>query len=266
MKKYKHLLKLWVAGLTLFLSLAITDRLLSSGEKERASVDSGCTQEPAYRPFKFEEDLFPSQEEVDVNIGTNFSPIQSQDGRYRILVDPLFPVCEQLSQLGVKESDSGVTAFCMAVSNFTGFATFREYNERKGLSSSLARVSTGSSHERFDVISKRTVLVLEASVLFDQIFSRGNVIHRLKIDVQGYELTVLQNIMPLLREKEIHHVKAECDCIKNGKQLYEIDNSCAKVSSLLQVAGFKIKYDCASGLEQSDVYGYKSPASEFVDF
>jgi hypothetical protein len=57
----------------------------------------------------------------------------------------------------------------MAVANYTGFATFNEYNPREGTgrSSSLAYVQNGTSHECFEVLSKHTVLVMEAAVLRD---------------------------------------------------------------------------------------------------
>jgi len=60
------------------------------------------------------------------------------------------------------------------------------------VSSSLSEVAKGTSHERFKVISKRTVLVLEARILFKAIFDRGAIIHRLKLDLQGNELKVLR--------------------------------------------------------------------------
>ena len=82
-------------------------------------------------------------------------------------MDPRFGVCDSNAKL-----TSGVTAFCFAVSNCTGFATFYEYNEMSGVSSSLANAATGTSHEQLPVISKRTVLVLEAAVLFKAILSR----------------------------------------------------------------------------------------------
>ena len=158
-------------------------------------------------PVTFDEDLIPSRQDVDVNIGTNYSPLRAQAGRFRILVDPLFDVCEKNTALGVE----GQTFFCMAVSDFTGFASFKEYNSQ-GVSSSLSEVAKGTSHEQFKVIAKRTVLVLEARILFKAIFDRGAIIHRLKLDLQGNELKVLRNIKSFLRANQFHHVMAECFC------------------------------------------------------
>ena len=122
---------------------------------------------------EFNDDLIPSNAVLDVNIGTNYSPFGHQEDRYRILVYHLFSVCDSNSKL-----TSNVTSFCFAVSNFTGFAT---------LSSSLVHVQPGTSHGNSPLLSKRTVLVLEADILF-------TAIHRKKYadSLQGFELTVLR--------------------------------------------------------------------------
>ena len=153
----------------------------------------------------FNDDLIPSKTVLDMNIGTNYDPFGPQDDRYRILVDPLFGVCDSNAKL-----TSNVTSFCFAVSDYTGFATFNEYNGN-GVSSSLAHVQSGTSHGVFDILSKRTVLVLEANILFTAIHRKSTQIHRLKLDLQGYELTVLRNIQTILRDtKLVVHVMAEC--------------------------------------------------------
>jgi hypothetical protein len=60
-------------------------------------------------------------------------------------------------------------------------------------------------------VSKRTVLVLEAHILFTATHSKSSQIFRLKLDLQGYELTVLWNIQTMLRDTElVVHVMAEC--------------------------------------------------------
>jgi len=205
----------------------------------------------------FDDGLFPLNQPVDVNIGTNDSPFASQKGRHRILVDPLFPICEGNSKLLEK-----VTAFCMAISDFTGFASFKEYNDR-GLSSSLAEVSEGTSHERFQIVSQRTVLVLEARRFFGAIRERGGEIIRLKLDMQGYELTTLLNIKHLLRQNFIRHIKAECFCPIEDKQIYQVNNDCRDVAALLQGTGYTTKFDCSPPLDSTDVYAYKSPAVDF---
>jgi hypothetical protein len=40
----------------------------------------------------FNDDLIPPNTVVDINIGTNMSPMRALDNQYRILVDPLFAV------------------------------------------------------------------------------------------------------------------------------------------------------------------------------
>jgi FkbM family methyltransferase len=203
----------------------------------------------------FNDDLIPPNTVLDINIGTNMSPMRAQDGRYRILVDPLFAVCDNNAKM-----TTGVSAFCMAVANYTGFATFNEYNPREGTgrSSSLAHVQPGTSHERFEVLSKRTVLVLEAAVLLSAIQRKNTQIHRLKLDMQGFELSVLTNVLPLLRDSDlVVHVMAECFYPnKDGLQIYTIDNSCEKIAALLKNAGYVTK-DRGGTKEYSDVVGYK---------
>lgn len=204
-------------------------------------------------PFTgFDDHLIPSNSVLDINIGTNLDPLKSQDGRYRILVDPLFYVCENNAKITVK-----TTTFCFAVANYTGFTTFFEYNG-KGVSSSLSRVSAGTSHERLKVKTKRTVLVLEARILFDAISQKKSTIHRLKLDMQGYELMTLKNILPLLQESDfVTHIKAECfKPNKDGVQIYQVDNSCESIATLLQTAGYETRI--ARGYDEwSDVTAYK---------
>jgi hypothetical protein len=62
----------------------------------------------------FNDDLIPSKTVLDMNIGTNYDPFGPQDDRYRILVDPLFGVCDSNAKL-----TSNVTSFCFAVSDYT---------------------------------------------------------------------------------------------------------------------------------------------------
>lgn len=157
----------------------------------------------------------------------------------------------------------------MAVANYTGFATFNEYNPREGTgrSSSLAHVQPGTSHERFEVLSKRTVLVMEAAVLLLAIASKNTTVHRLKLDMQGFELTVLKNIAPLLSGDSnlVVHVMAECFYPdENGLQIYTIDNSCEKIADLLTDAGYVTKDRGSSSKDYSDVVAYKKGmASDF---
>ena len=57
----------------------------------------------------FNDDLIPTNTVLDINIGTNLSPMRAQDDRYRILVDPLFAVCDN----NAKQTEN-VTAFCVS--------------------------------------------------------------------------------------------------------------------------------------------------------
>ena len=159
------------------------------------------------------------------------------------------------------------TAFCFAVSNFTGFTTFYEYNGN-GVSSSLSKVSVGTSHEIFPVQAKRTVLVLEAMVPFSAIHSRNTKINRLKLDMQGYELTTLRNIRDLLDDDSfILHIKAECFCPRsdNNKQIYEVDNSCVDITSLLRESGYETSGGECRDSEWSDVTAHKkAPGLDFL--
>jgi hypothetical protein len=208
----------------------------------------------------FNDELIPSNSVLDMNIGTNNSPIGSQAGRHRILVDPLFYICDGNAKL-----TTGVSSFCFAVSDYTGFATFYEYNQ-KGVSSSLSQVAAGTSHQKFPVRSKRTVLVLEAMLLFSAIQKKQSTIHRLKLDMQGHELTTLQNIQGLLRDTNlVTHIMSECFCPNpNGLQIYQVDNSCKTISEVLQGAGYATKWGCPNN-EWGDVYAYKKGvATDFL--
>lgn len=209
----------------------------------------------------FNDDQIPSNTIIDVNIGTNVDPIVAQEGHYRILVDPLFFICEQIAK-----SIANTSAFCFAVSNYTGFATFYEYN-RNGGSSSLSHVSAGTSHQQFEVSMKRTVLVLEAKVLFGAIHERHSTIYRLKLDMQGYELTTLLNIKSLLEGHFVTHIFAECFIPnKNGIQIYQVDNDCQSIARLLQSVGYETRVaKVVEGKEWSDVIAYKrGMATDFL--
>ena len=210
--------------------------------------------------FRFDQDLIPLNSEVDLNIGTSSTPFRPLGGRHRILVDPLFHICDGNAKL-----TTDVTAFCFAVSNYTGFSTFHEYNA-EGMSSSLSKVTQGTSHESLKLKSKRTVLVLEAMVLFTAIHEKKSTIHRLKMDMQGYELAALSNIKVLLKDTNlVTHIMAECHCPdKEGRQVYQVENSCVKVSELLQEAGYETKWECDQ-VEWSDCFAYKrGVATDFL--
>ena len=107
-------------------------------------------------------------------------------------------------------------------------------------------------------MSKQTVLVLEAHILFTAIHSKSTQIVRLKLDLQGYELTVLWNIQTMLRDTElVVHVMAECFNPNEARlQIYEVDNSCEKISTLLKDVGYVTKIVGASA-EWGDVIAFK---------
>ena len=261
---------------------------LSSASSFSSSSNAVVNDDGSTMMIKFEgfnEDLIPSNTLVDVNIGTNYSPFAPLDNRHRILVDPLFEVCESNAKLS-GASSSGVTAFCFAISNYTGFASFHEYNYQ-GKSSSLSNVAAGTNHERFEVLSKRTVLVLEAMVLFGAIRNANSRIYRLKLDMQGNDLTTLTNIQSVLHNTNdnhnggrgsskngnsedffILHIMAECFCPKqNGLQIYQIDNACEKSSALLQNAGYETKWhECKGGMTMTDLFAFKKGVEGITDF
>ena len=211
----------------------------------------------------FGDDLIPSHSIVDVNIGTNDTPMRSR-GHHRILIEPLFHVCESNVNLTAGEN---VTFFCFAVSNYTGFATFREYNaEHGGVSSSLAEVDPGTSHGIFSAVSKRTVFVLEALTLFSAIHEKGSRINRLKLDLQGHELRVIQNIQSLLRDTNlVTHIMAECFFSNDeGKQIYHVENSCLEASKALLAAGYETRV-VKTNTEWGDLFAFKRGlASDFL--
>jgi len=142
----------------------------SPHQQQFAPVDHSCV-------FKFGDELIPPKTVVDMNIGTNSGPMALR-GRHHILVEPLFYHCDRLAKLTID-----TTTFCFAVSDYTGFSIFREYNSG-GVSSSLSQVTGGTSHANFNVTLKRTVLVVEARELFASIHEKNTTIHRLKLDMQ----------------------------------------------------------------------------------
>ncbi len=258
--RFLYIINICLGVILLWLIYLSSDSSKSSSSyfASSSSLSSGFSRNNMIEFDGFNDELIPPNSVVDMNIGTNYSPFGPQDNRHRILVDPLFGVCDSNAKL-----TDGVTAFCFAVSNYTGFATFNEYNEHGGQSSSLAEVSPGTSHERFPILSKRTVLVLEGAVLFQSILQKNTKIFRLKVDIQGFELTLFRNIQSLLRNSDsVMHIKAECFCPKptNGKQFYQVDNDCTKMEEVLHEAGYMTHWHCQGG-GQSDVIAYKKGAA-----
>ena len=98
---------------------------------------------------------------------------------------------------------------------------------------------------------------MEAAVLLLAIASKNTTVHRLKLDMQGFEVIVLENIAPLLSGDSnlVVHVMAECFYPdENG---YTIYNSCEKIADLLTDAGYVTKDRGSSLKDYSNVVAYK---------
>jgi len=198
---------------------------------------------------------------VDINIGCNFSPMPAKEGNFLLLVDPLPDVCSSLSQQFKTNTD--VAVLCCAISNYTGSATFLRYNTN-GQSSSLSSTINGTFD--FPVDSKDTVIVLEGAEVLGDLIRKQNQIERLKTDMQGYDLTTLKNLRPLLQtEGQIIHIKSECFF---SEQYQGVDNSCHEMVDYLRSLGYTAKVTQDSFQEHKtwgDVYAYKTPALDFLD-
>ena len=214
---------------------------------------------PTYPSFNMDK---PQGRTVDINIGTNFSPMPKTQGNFLLLVDPLPAVCSHLSKQATADVD--VAVLCCAVSNFTGSTTFKVYN-RRGESSSLADTTKGTSHERFKPTSILTVVVLEASALLGGLVAKQNRIEKLKTDMQGFDLTALMNLRHVLSDKEqILQIKSECFFTsRTGKQIYHADNDCYKMKDYLTEVGYTAVIKGKGDV--GDVYAYKPPATDFGD-
>ena len=206
----------------------------------------------------------PENRTVDINIGSNFSPLPLSGNHFLVVVDPLPDVCAFLSEKF--HSNRNVAVLCCAVSNYTGYATFRRYNKKKGVSSSLAPTTGGTSHGKFRVLGNTTVIVLEAAVLLGTLVAKQNRVNKLKLDMQGFDLTALRNLNRILRmPDQILHLKAECFYPNDhGKQIYQVDNSCKTMETYLQSLGY-IAVAQPVGREWGDVVAYKYPATSFLE-
>jgi len=204
---------------------------------------------------------------VDINIGCNFNPMPAKEGNFLLLVDPLPDVCSSLSQKFKTNTD--VAVLCCAISNYTGSATFLRYNTN-GQSSSLSSTMEGKTF-KFPLDSKDTVIVLEGAEVLGDLIRKQNQIERLKTDMQGYDLTTLKNLRPLLQtEGQIIHIKSECFFDTDaGRQQYQgVDNSCHEMLDYLRSLGYTAKLGQDSFQEHKiwgDVYAYKTPALDFLD-
>ena len=207
---------------------------------------------------------------VDINIGCNFSPMPAKKGNFLLLVDPLADVCSSLSKKFKTNTD--VAVLCCAISNYTGSATFLRYNTN-GLSSSLS--SAGKTSD-FPLDGKDTVTVLEGAEVLGDLIRKQNQIERLKTDMQGYDLTTLKNLRPLLQiEGQIIHIKSECffDTDEGRQQYQGVDNSCDEMLDYLRSLGYtaKVAQESHHKIHKfkhkawGDVYAYKTPALDFLD-
>jgi len=206
----------------------------------------------------------PKHSMLDVNIGTNLSPMKALGDNFLLLVDPLMDVCNALSVAFQKNPN--VHFLCLAVANYTGVSTFKRYNS-VGVSSSLVSVSEHTSHAGLrDQATMQTVMVVEALPLLRGLLNNNIAIQRLKLDMQGFDYTVLRNLEPLLSESpaRIHNIMAECFYPnKAGNQIYEIDNSCEKIKQYLESLGYTTR-DTPAIVEWGDVFAYKAPATSLM--
>lgn len=251
---------LWLGLLLLFLYTSSSTVSILCLNQSLSTVQVTNDHTPHLQSL-FDDELIPSNSVIDMNVGPNRTPMKPLEGRHRILIEPLFYQCDFLAKL-----TTNVTTFCFAVSDYTGFSVFREYNHQDGVSSSLSEVTPGTSHQGLGVLSKRTVLVLEAMVLFSSIREKNSTIHRLKLDMQGHELKTLSNIKCLLNSTNlVSHIMAECFLpSQEGRQIYQIDNSCEKISQVLQEIGYETKLS-KENEEFGDVRAYKKAvASDFL--
>lgn len=277
-------LSVYILGLGLILVVSLALFLYGNGENNTIPPPPPAPPPPAFEknrdpiqpatlvtaPWTIQPELLPSATVLDINIGTNIDPLKRRENRGLVLVDPLFPVCELLSTKLAKDPE--IVFFCLALSNVTGFAAFMEYS-KQGVSSSLVAVAPNSSHGEFPLITRRTVLVMEGLSFFHMLLNGRErlVIECLKLDMQGFELTLLRNILPLLahhKQFEFQNIFMECNC--PGTAIYLVKNECHDMAVLLQLAGFTVRDTyltyCAQKklvYEWTDLQAYKSPSTGF---
>ncbi len=192
---------------------------------------------------------------LDVNIGTNYDPMKRRPGTGLVLVEPLFRICENISLT----LDADTTLFCMALSNTTGFQTFYELSAN-GVSSSLAHVKPNSSHGAYKTTSRRTTLVMDGIAFFLMLLDTRPLltIECLKLDMQGFELTLLRHMAPLLTDArfDFRNVYAECTC--PGRPIYEVENDCSDLDAIFTRAGFTVS-------REYKAYCARNPKYEWTD-
>ena len=109
--------------------------------------------------------------------------------------------------------------------------------------------------------------VLEAATVLRGYLAKRNKVYKLKTDMQGYDLTTLLNLKPILSMPEqVVHLKSEC-MVPNaeGIQLYHVDNNCATMLDYLHSLGYTAQLQLAKhDKEFGDVYAFKGPAVTFL--
>ncbi|CAE7355586.1 splA [Symbiodinium sp. CCMP2592] len=221
------------------------------------------SDDPSMAEYEIDE---PRGQVVDVNFGTNFSPMKPTGDNFLVLVDPLPDVCDKLSSH--MHDNKHVAVLCCAVSNYTGTAQFLKYNSA-GISSSLTPTTNGTSHERFAVDQKFTVKVMKAADILAAYLAKGNRVYKLKTDMQGSDMTALKNLRPILSmPDQVTHIKSECFIPDaQGRQIYQIDNNCATMKAYLEGLGYTVKMleNRKIHPDSGDVYAFKAPATNYLD-
>ena len=249
--------------LLIFLGFALSFTVVAqeSGEADdcsQLSVGKATLQrQSALVTHAFDMDQ-PKGRIVDINIGCNFSPMPAKEGNFLLLVDPLPDVCSSLSQQFKTNTD--VALLCCAISNYTGSATFLRYNT-KGQSSSLSPTIAGTKHH-FPIDSKDSVIVLEGAEVLGDLIRKQNQIERLKTDMQGFDLTALKNLRPLLQiQGQVIHIMSEC----MFEPYYEgVNNSCHEMVDYLRSLGYTAKVRSRKHATAGNVLAYKTPAVGFL--
>lgn len=184
----------------------------------------------------------PSATTIDVNIGTSYDPMVRRADRGLVLVEPLFKICEHLSTSAALAADPETLLFCMAISNVTTFAAFIEFHN-DGVASSLAELKSAAN---IKAISRRNVFVMDGVAFFLLLLNdRPHLtVECLKLDMQGFELTLLRHMEPLLTDARFtfNNIFAECMC--PNRPLYKnVENGCDHIAALLTHAGYIVAPD-----------------------
>ncbi len=260
MRLNTHVIVLFVCSGMAAMILTI---LLKSLETRPPDVELDLPRETT---LPFITGALPTSSVIDVNIGTSYDPMVRREDRGLILVEPLFKICEHLATSATLAADPETVLFCMAISNTTTFATFLEFH-KDGVASSLAALVSND----YQAVSRRNVLVMEGVLFFEMLLNNRPllVVECLKLDMQGFELTLLRHMEPLLTDPrfEFRHIFAECMC--PDRPLYEVDNGCDHIDTILTRAGYTVAPDHITHCnmkpkpphEWSDVRAWKAPGT-----